>query len=140
MEPYTIRRSKVALFIGYFLAEGTLSLLLAGMLIIWREDPAYLDWPLAIISWVVVAVFFHFLLFIGTFYKVEINGDIIIYYAFLRKPKTLCFSDIQNYKSSTGVDVKIMGHNNKKLFYVKRTDRNFDQFMTDIVAHRNWVV
>ncbi|MDL2232165.1 hypothetical protein LJC63_01110 [Ruminococcaceae bacterium OttesenSCG-928-L11] len=132
---YTIRRSKLSLCIGYFLAEGALISILMAMLIIWRDEPAYLDWPMAILSWTVVAVFFHCLLFTGTFYSVRVNGEMIEYHAFLRKTKKLSFSDIQKITQSIGMDVKIVGHNHKALFYVKLTDRNYHRFMDDVSAH-----
>jgi len=132
---YVVRRSMVSLCIGYFLAEVTLIAILAGMLIIWRDEPAYLDWPIAILSWVTIALWFHFLLFIGTFYKVQVNGEAIEHHAFLRKTRKLFFSDIHKVEQSIGVDMKIIGHNNKTLFYVKKTDRNFDCFMIDVFAH-----
>ena len=135
MKIYTVRRSKLALFIGYFLAEGVLIAILAGMVIIWRDEPTYLDWPLAMFTFAVVAVFFHFLLFLGTFYRVQVTGDAIEYHAFLRKTKKLHFSDIQKVEQSIGADMKIMGHDRKTLFYVKLTDRNVDHFLTDISAH-----
>ena len=131
---YTVRRSRASLFIGYFLAEGTLVALLACMLVIWRDEPAYMDWPLAMASWVVVALFFHALLFIGSFYSVWVNGEAIAYRAFLRKTKRLTFANIRNATPSIGVDVKIVGNNGKTLFYVKRTDRNADRFLMDVSA------
>ncbi len=137
MKPYTVRRSRISLFIGYLLAEGLLIAFLIGMFIIWRDEPTYLDWPLAIFSWVTVALYAHFLLFMGTFYKVEINGDSIAYHAFLRKTKHFHFSDIQKTKPSIGVDVKLVGQGNKKLFYVKQTDRNYAQFMEDVSTYAN---
>jgi|GEM_PF-3067493 len=137
---YTVRRSKFSLYIGYFLAESLLLVFLVGMVIIWRDEPTYLDWPMAIASWIVVALFFHLLLFIGTFYKVQVNGDEIEYHAFLRKTKKLTFSDIKKITipqfSRLGVDLKVVGHDDKTLFYVKLTDRNFDRFMRDISVRR----
>ena len=91
---YTVRRSRLSLCIGYFLVEGTLMTILGLMLIIWRDEPTYLDWSTAILSWVIVALFLHFLLFIGTFYSVRVNGEAIEYHAFLRKTRKLVFSDI----------------------------------------------
>jgi hypothetical protein len=132
---YTVRRSKLSLIIGYFLAESALIVILMGMFVIWRDEPTYLDWPIAITSYVIVAVFFHFLLFIGTFYSIHINGEMIEYHAFLRKTKVFHFSDIQKVEQSIGLDIKIVGHNDKKLFYVKQTDRNFDRFMNDVSEH-----
>ena len=131
---YTVRRSRLFLFIGYFLAEGVLIAILVGMLIIWRDEPTYLDWPIAILSGVTSALWFHFLLFIGTFYKVQVNGEAIEHHAFLRKTRKLFFSDIQKIEQSIGMDIKIVGYNNKTLFYVKQTDRNFDRFMIDVFA------
>lgn len=135
MNAYVVRRSRLSLWIGYLLAEILLVALLAGMLIIWRDEPSYLDWPVAIASWVAAALFFHVLLFTGTFYSVRVDGESIEYRAFLRKAKKLGFSDIQRAEPSIGVDVKIIGQNNKRLFYVKQTDRNFDQFMADVSTH-----
>ena len=132
---YSVRRSRLSLCVGYFLAEAALTVILAGMYIIWRDEPTYLDWPIAILSWVAVALFFHLLLFSGTFYCIQVNGETIEHHAFLRKMKRLYFSDIQKVTQSIGVDMKIVGHNHKTLFYVKQTDRNFDRFMIDISAY-----
>jgi len=132
---YAVRRSRVSLCIGYFLAEGVLITSLIGMVIIWRDEPTYMDWPIAIISWTIVALFFHFFLFLGTFYRVQITDDVIEYRAFLRKTKKLHFSDIQKIEPSVGVDIKIGGHNHKTLFYVKLSDRNFDRFMMDLSVY-----
>ena len=132
---YTVCRSRLSLYIGYFLAESTLAAILVGMLIIWRDEPTYLDWPIAIASWITVALFFHFLLFIGTFFSIRVNGEAIEHHAFLRKTRKLFFSDIQKVVQSIGVDVKIVGHNHKTLFYIKQTDRNFDCFMIDVSAY-----
>ena len=129
---YAVRRSKISLYIGYFLAEGTLLAILAGMAVVWCDDPTYLDWPMAITSLVVVALFFHFLLFVGTFYRVQVEGESIEYHAFLRRTKRLTFSDIKRVVPSVGVDMKIVGHNRKTLFYVKLTDRNLERFMADV--------
>ena len=109
--------------------------ILGLMLIIWRDEPTYLDWSTAILSWVIVALFLHFLLFIGTFYSVRVNGEAIEYHAFLRKTRKLVFSDIQKVTQSIGVDMQLVGHNHKTLFYVKQTDRNFDRFIIDVSAH-----
>lgn len=135
MAMYEVRRSRLALFVGYFLAEDVLIGILVAMFFIWKEEPTYLDWPLAIVSWVAVALFFHFLLFSGTFYCIRVNGEMIEYHAFLRRTKRLHFSDIRSIKPSIGVDVKIVGHNNKRLFYVKRSDRNFNRFVADVAAY-----
>lgn len=135
MDAYTVRRSKISLFIGYFLAEGALIAILMGMLIIWRDEPSYLDWPVAIVSWVVVASFFHFLLFLGTFFCIHVKGEAIEYHTFLRKTKKYHFSDILKVKQSGGLDIKIVGQNNRKLFYVKLTDRNYERFMLDVAAY-----
>lgn len=135
MNLYSVKRSRVSLLIGYFLAESILIAFLLGMFIVWQEDPGYLDWNFAIGSWLVVALFFHFLLFTGTFYKVAINGEIIKYHAFCRKTKTFYFSDIKKVRPSTGVDVKILGNNDKRLFYIKLTDRNAGRFLDDIYIH-----
>ena len=132
MNTYTVRRSKISLFIGYLVVEAVLISILVAMSIIWQEDPTYLDWPVAITSWGVVAVFFHLLLLKGTFYKVNINGDVVEYHAFLRKTKAVYFSDIRKVEQSSGFDMKIVGENNKKLFCVKITDRNYDRFMLDL--------
>jgi len=129
---YTVRRSKLSLCIGYFLAEAVLIAILIGMAVIWMDSPAYLDWPIAILSWITVALLFHFLLFTGTFYSVRVNGKDIEYHSFLRKAKKFTFSAIQKATPSIGSDVKITGHDNKTLFYVKLTDRNFDRFMSDV--------
>jgi len=135
MDAYTVRRSKISLLIGYFFAEGVLIAILVGMCIIWRDEPSYLDWPVAIVSWVVVASFFHFLLFLGTFYCVHVKGEAIEYHTFLRKTRKYYFSDIQKVMQAGGLDVKIVGQNNRKLFYVKMTDRNYERFMLEITAH-----
>lgn len=134
MNCYTVRRSKLSLFIGYFLAEGLLVVILAALGFIWCNDPSYLDWPLAVFSFFVVALFFNILLLIGSFYKIQVNGDTIVYHAFLRKPKQFQFSDISHTKVSTGLDVKIVGHHKRCLFYIKLSDRNSDRFMDDIRA------
>jgi len=129
---YVVRRSRLSIYIGYFFAESTLLAILVGMVIIWTEDSGYLEWPIASISWVVIALFFHSLLFNGTFYGVRVNGESIEYHAFLRKTKKLFFSDIKEITQSTGMDMKIEGYNHKTLFYIKRTDQNFDRFMLDV--------
>lgn len=57
MGTYTVRRGTLSLCIGYFLAETTLLALVVTMLIIWREEPAYIDWPIAIASWLACFLF-----------------------------------------------------------------------------------
>jgi hypothetical protein len=101
-------QKKISLFIGYFLAQGALMTILAGKLIIWRDEPSCLDWPVAIASWVVVASFFHFLLFLGAFYCVHVEGEANECHAFLRKTKEHRFSDIHKVKQAGGLDVKIV--------------------------------
>jgi hypothetical protein len=137
METYTVCRSKLLLCIGYFLAESTLITILAAMLVIWQDEPSYLDWPVAITSWIACTVFFHSLLFAGTFYCLHIDAEneTIEYHAFLKKTKRLLFSDIVKVEHSVNMDVKVVGINKKKLFYVKQTDRNFDRFISDISAY-----
>lgn len=135
MSEYSVRRSKLSLGIGYFFAESVLMAFLIGMLVIWQEEPGYLNWTLAIGSWIAVALFFHFLLFIGTFYKIKVNGEMIECHAFLRRKRIFSFSDISGVTSSAGLDVKITGHSNQCLFYVKLTDRNADRFLDDVAAH-----
>lgn len=135
MNTYAVRRSRLCLWIGYLLAEGALLAILLGLLIIWYEEPSYLNWPLAVFSWVTVWLFFHCLLFTGTFYRVQVHGEQIECHGFLRKPKQLCFSDICKVEPSIGLDVKVIGHNRRKLFDMKQTDRNFDRFMMDLSAH-----
>lgn len=135
MNTYTVRRSKLALCIGYFLAEGLLLAFLAGIVFIWLETPSYLNWGEVVPTYIIIVLFFHFLLFMGTFYRVKIADETIEYHGLLRKTKKLHFSDIARVAPSGTMDMKIIGKNNKKLFCVKATDRNFNRFMQDIAAH-----
>ncbi len=134
MKQYTVRRSTFTLWFGYFLVEFVLMTLAIAMYMMWKDGYASINWSFAIVSWIMMALFFHGLLFVGTFYRIKIFETTIEYHAFLKRKRTYSFSDIKQVIQSHGMDIKVIGQNNKRLFYIKMTDKNINRFLEDVNA------
>ncbi|GHU65700.1 hypothetical protein AGMMS49983_13850 [Clostridia bacterium] len=151
---FVVRKSKISIIVGFSIVEPVLSAILVFLIYMWfdtKDDPILresINFPFALFTLIIIAVFFHFVLLMGLCGKFIVNGDDVELHRFLRRTKTFRFTDIKELRDVTvtkwsrlrhyGVrDFKIVSHGNKCLGYLQSSDRNFDLFVRTF--HRNGV-